>query len=271
VVVLPGTLLATAPAVTVPTAAPVAGAAPSVALPGADAEANSNVLRGRSALTARDQASPAAPAAPAGDEDPLIAAAEQAVRADTAAQEAVRAPEPTLSETTMELMAPVVSADEPVALPDEPTASGTAPVPDVALPAQATTDPYATTTDPYAGTPDPYAIGPDSHERVSDEEPERVTDKGLPKRTPKISAPAPVPRPRVGGVDAEALRRRLGGFHRGATDGRRDVEAEIAEQTGQTPTPHDTARNTAPDQAQGAVRQQDAVDASGGTVEEASS
>jgi signal transduction histidine kinase len=271
VVVLPGTLLATAPAVTVPTAAPVAGAAPSVALPGADAEANSNVLHGRSALTARDQASPAAPTAPAGDEDPLIAAAEQAVQADTAAQEAVRAPEPTLSETTMELMAPVVSADEPVALPDEPTASGTAPAPDVALPAQATTDPYTTTTDPYAGTPDPYAIGPDSHERVSDEEPERVTDKGLPKRTPKISAPAPVPRPRVGGVDAEALRRRLGGFHRGATDGRRDVEAEIAEQTGQTPTPHDTARNSASDQAQGAVRQQDAVDASGGTVEEASS
>jgi hypothetical protein len=164
----------------------------------------------------------------------------------------------------MELLAPLVPPDEPVALADEPAASGPAPAPDVALPTQATTD-------PYVGTPDPYAIGPDSHERVSDEEPERVTDKGLPKRTPKISAPAPVPRPRVGGVDAEALRRRLGGFHRGATEGRRDVEAEIAEQTAQTPTPHHPAQNTAPDQAQDAVRQQDAVDASGGTVEEASS
>lgn len=253
VVVLPKTLLATAPAVTVPSASPVAGAAPSVVLPGADAEANSNVLHGRSALMARGQASPAVPTAPAGDEDPLIAAAEEAVR-DAAAEEAVRsdaaaqvayAPEPTLSETTMELLAPLVPPDEPVAPAHEPAVSAT--------------------------TADPYAIGPDSHERVSDEETERVTDKGLPKRTPKISAPAPVPRPRVGGVDAEALRRRLGGFHRGATEGRRDVEAEIAEQTAQTPTPHHTARNTAQDQAQDAVRQQDAVDASGGTVEEASS
>lgn len=258
VVVLPKTLFATAPAGTVPSASPVAGAAPSVVLPGADAEANSNVLRGRSALTARGQASPGVPTAPAGDEDPLIAAAEEAVRADAAAEEAVwsdaaaqevaYAPEPTPSETTMELLAPLaplVPPDEPVAPAHEPAVS--------------------------AATPDPYAIGPDSHERVSDEEAERVTDKGLPKRTPKISAPAAVPRPRVGGVDAEALRRRLGGFHRGATEGRRDVEAEIAEQTAQTPTPHHTARNTAQDQAQDAVRQQDAVDASGGTVEEASS
>lgn len=90
VVVLPRTLLANAPAVTVPSASPVAGAAPSVVLPGADAEANSNVMRGRSALTARGQASPAVPTAPAGDEDPLIAAAEEAVRADAAAEEAVR-------------------------------------------------------------------------------------------------------------------------------------------------------------------------------------
>ncbi|MBP2584709.1 hypothetical protein J3A78_005187 [Streptomyces sp. PvR006] len=33
--------------------------------------------------------------------------------------------------------------------------------------------------------------------------------------------------PRQGGVDAEALRRRLGGFHQGAKAGRRDVEAEM--------------------------------------------
>lgn len=252
VVVLPKTLLATTPAVTVPSAAPVAGAAPTVTLPGADAEANSNVLHGRSTLAARDHGSPAVRTASAGDEDPLIAAAEQAVRAEAAAaREAVRVPEPTLSETTMELLVPVVPPDAPVALPSEP--------------------PSARTT-----TPDPYAIGADSHERVSDERPERVTDKGLPKRTPKISAPAPVPRPRVGGVDAEALRRRLGGFQRGATEGRRDVEAEISEQTA---TPHHTAHHTAqstvrhgaPDHAQDAVRAQDAVDASGGTVEEASS
>ncbi|MHC3472377.1 sensor histidine kinase [Streptomyces sp. 7R007] len=84
------------------------------------------------------------------------------------------------------------------------------------------------------------------HTRTPDEEP--VTAKGLPKRTPKITAPAQTPRQRPSSVDAEALRRRLGGFRQGAQAGYRDVQAEIAEQTGQTRTP-----------------------ATGGTVEEASS
>jgi hypothetical protein len=56
-------------------------------------------------------------------------------------------------------------------------------------------------------------------------------------------------------VDAEALRRRLGGFHRGAREGYRHAQAEIAEKTGETKAPGTT---------------QD-VEASGGTVEEASS
>ncbi|MDJ0379310.1 hypothetical protein [Streptomyces sp. G-G2] len=74
---------------------------------------------------------------------------------------------------------------------------------------------------------------------------EAVTDKGLPKRTPRtVAAPArgeaadsarPEPKP----VDAEELRRRLGGFYQGARDGRRVVEAELAE--GQT-DPGDTAQ-----------------------------
>ncbi|WP_308049228.1 nitrate- and nitrite sensing domain-containing protein [Streptomyces sp. TRM72054] len=100
---------------------------------------------------------------------------------------------------------------------------------------------------------DPYAIGPDTHERAPDEgdEPEPVTDKGLPKRTPRINAPASVPRPRTGSVDADALRRRLGGFLQGAEAGRRDVEAEIAERTGRTatpstPTPDATTRDASP-------------------------
>ncbi|WP_328540778.1 sensor histidine kinase [Streptomyces sp. NBC_00344] len=60
----------------------------------------------------------------------------------------------------------------------------------------------------------------------------RVTDKGLPKRTPRISKPADAaPRQRAGGVDADALRRRLGGFHQGAKNGRKDVEAEISDQS----------------------------------------
>ncbi|MEV7681140.1 nitrate- and nitrite sensing domain-containing protein [Streptomyces sp. NPDC088341] len=59
---------------------------------------------------------------------------------------------------------------------------------------------------------------------------ERITDKGLPKRTPRTVTPAAAPTGRSGSVDAEALRRRLGGFHQGAKEGRRDVEAELTEQ-----------------------------------------
>ncbi|MEV5877534.1 nitrate- and nitrite sensing domain-containing protein [Streptomyces sp. NPDC052101] len=75
-------------------------------------------------------------------------------------------------------------------------------------------------------------------------EAEAVTAKGLPKRTPRITAPAAPPRQRTTSVDAEALRRRLGGFRSGAQAGYRAVAAEIAERT---------------------------EDTTGGTVEEASS
>ncbi|WP_294008263.1 nitrate- and nitrite sensing domain-containing protein [Streptomyces sp.] len=91
---------------------------------------------------------------------------------------------------------------------------------------------------------------------------DEVTSKGLPKRTPKITAPAPPPRQRSTGVDADALRRRLGGFRRGADAGRRDVEAEIAEQTGQ---------NQVPSSVRAAPGTAVSDEATGGTVEEASS
>ncbi|WP_078629154.1 nitrate- and nitrite sensing domain-containing protein [Streptomyces sp. 142MFCol3.1] len=350
VVVLPKALLAAAPSAAVPTTARHVGGAPSVTLPGADAEANSNVLRGRAALTASD---------PAGDEDPLIAAAQAAVREadtesrpedtdqpqdadrsqDAVAPEPERTPEPEQApeapaaaeqhrvpgprreaepriapeadfadtsapgptpETTMELLLPFPPAEPPAPEPATPGTGASetaalAPEPGPATPGtgapetaapvpepgpvapEPEPEPRAETsrttgaaprfTGPAAGTAqdgdgtaqaasDPYAIGPDTHERVPDETP-RITDKGLPKRTPKISAPAPAPRPRTGGVDAEALRRRLGGFHRGAVEGRRDVEAEIAERTTETNAPQTlNARD---------------VEASGGTVEEASS
>ncbi|GAA0644987.1 nitrate- and nitrite sensing domain-containing protein [Streptomyces thermocarboxydovorans] len=109
----------------------------------------------------------------------------------------------------------------------------------------------------------PVADGPeDEHARVPDGsgEEEAVTAKGLPKRTPKITAPVSVPRPRTGGVDAEALRRRLGGFRRGAEAGRRDVEAEIAENTGRHQRPDQTTSTSGTSE-----------EATGGTVEEASS
>ncbi|MEU6478409.1 nitrate- and nitrite sensing domain-containing protein [Streptomyces sp. NPDC047017] len=87
---------------------------------------------------------------------------------------------------------------------------------------------------------------------------EPLTAKGLPKRTPKITTPAHAPRQRTGSVDAEALRRRLGGFRRGAQAGYRDVEQEIAEQTAQHHRPAPAARAQA-------------EEPTGGTVEEASS
>lgn len=133
---------------------------------------------------------------------------------------------------------------------------------DAVPPSHAVPPPGALPRRPVAGD------GPGAeHERVADGggDEERVTDKGLPKRTPRISAPAAVPRPRTGTVDAEALRRRLGGFRQGADAGRRDVEAEIAEQTGHHRTPSATsARNEDATSAQN-------EEATGGTVEEASS
>jgi hypothetical protein len=71
-----------------------------------------------------------------------------------------------------------------------------------------------------------------------------------------------VPRPRTGGLRAEELRRRLGGFQQGARDGQRDAEAQIAaEGNGGGPggTPDGTGRS------EGRAGSTD----TGGTVEEA--
>ncbi|WP_151478159.1 sensor histidine kinase [Streptomyces albicerus] len=291
VVVLPKSLLAAAPAVAVPSAttARTTGGASSLSLPGADAEVNSNVLYGRSDRdpliaaaedslrdaddaadnvagdSVRDDAAEdsvrvdAAPeqAEPAGPADP-VDPTEPAESAEPIGSAEISGPsEPSGPETTMVLMAPVPPVEEPSEPGEAAAREPGADAPAIELPAQATSERYPT----YPT--DPYAIGPDTHERVPDaphppptsQEPaEPVTDKGLPKRTPKISAPAPAARPRTASVDAEALRRRLGGFHQGANDGRRDVEAEIAEQTSELKP---TAAH--------------AVETKGDTVEEASS
>ncbi|MFE6024701.1 sensor histidine kinase [Streptomyces niveus] len=194
VVVLPQALLPTVPPLAAPHRSPVGGVAPALLLPGSAAEANSNVLPGRS------------------EREPLAAPAD-----------------------------------------------------------------------------DPYAIGPDAHERVADvaDEPEpvtepqadpesdspvdAVTDKGLPKRTPKLLKPAAAAPDRPGSVDADALRRRLGGFHRGVKDGRRDADAELLEQT-------EVQKQSSSAQSGSVPRQQDAAegddartDETGDTVEEARS
>ncbi|WP_411080945.1 nitrate- and nitrite sensing domain-containing protein [Streptomyces sp. cmx-18-6] len=130
--------------------------------------------------------------------------------------------------------------------------------------------PPADPSPPEAPPADPYAIGPDRHERPAesapgDEDPDgpafrpaphaeavsdmvpgprrpqadRVTDKGLPKRTPKVVQPEDAPATgRTGSLDRDDLRRRLGSFHQAAKEGRRDVEAEIAESA--VPTAHTT-------------------------------
>ncbi|MFJ4710662.1 nitrate- and nitrite sensing domain-containing protein [Streptomyces sp. NPDC088785] len=252
VAVLPTTLLAAAPAVSAPPPALVPGGAPAVHLPGSEAEANSNVLSGRS-LAATD----ADGAATAGG-DPLIEAAEEAVRVAETGQP----PAESVAETTMELIAPVPPADEePTPHPEPGPAAGPAPHPEPEpdpRPARPAAEPAPPAAEPAPGAADPAppaaepalpvrsrtvpAPEPDAHERTPDagargeeipaqrtETRERLTDKGLPKRTPKIAAPAAAPKPRTGSVDAAALRRRLGGFHRGAEEGRRDVAVEMGD------------------------------------------
>ncbi|MFF4798666.1 nitrate- and nitrite sensing domain-containing protein [Streptomyces sp. NPDC001351] len=268
VVVLPTPLLAAAPPAAVPssTSPTTTGGTLSFSLPGADAEANSNELHARQKPT-----------------DPLVALAEKALRHET----------PAPAETTMELLLPDLaheahgqSAAEGVEAhgrsaaegaeshgrraPEAteahpPLASGT--IPSQARPAAADGEsapqgPPA--VDDESGTGGTGGTGGNipaegeaeaEHTRAPDEE--QLTDKGLPKRTPKITAPTESAPQRPRTVDAEALRRRLGGFRTGAQAGYQAVEAEIAEQTAQHQMP-----GAAP-----AVSEE----TTGGTVEEASS
>ncbi|CAL9439087.1 hypothetical protein SUDANB126_02224 [Streptomyces sp. enrichment culture] len=307
VVVLPKSLLAPAEPAAVPASGPVSGGTHTFSLPGADAEANSNVLPGRresgdplvalAEKAVRHQESAEAKAAeadapegtaaepeggdageaaeepaggrgtdstadrggePAGDAGTEPAAGPTGKTDGETDGEGAQAPSQRPAETTMELLipSPADAADDATAPPGTPPAAGetrAAPLPDE-IEHTAAGDEAA--PEPGSGTAREAGA---EHTRVPDGpvEDEPVTAKGLPKRTPKITTPAQAPRPRTGSVDAEALRRRLGGFRRGAEAGRRDVEAEIAEQTG---------RHEAPSAATGTTEE-----ATGGTVEEASS
>ncbi|WP_052865167.1 nitrate- and nitrite sensing domain-containing protein [Streptomyces niger] len=94
--------------------------------------------------------------------------------------------------------------------------------------------------DAPAAAPAAHAEGAEHSRAETEEEPpaRRLTDMGLPKRTPRVVAQRPPSAPRQsGGVNAEALRRRLGGFQQGAREGRRDVAAEIAEHTAEQTIP----------------------------------
>ncbi|WP_406506807.1 nitrate- and nitrite sensing domain-containing protein [Streptomyces sp. NBC_00212] len=176
VVVLPEAILPTTPPAAAPHMVPVPGGAPRFTLPGALAEANSNVLPERTERSG-EVARPVTP-------EPV---------------EPVEPVEPT----------------EPSEVPlDEPTFEMRLPEP---RPAEPETAPE----------PEPEP-----------EPAQKVTDKGLPKRTPKVVQAGPAKsQERKGGTDAaEALRRRLGGFQQGAKEGRRDVAAELEETDQQADT-----------------------------------
>jgi signal transduction histidine kinase len=218
VVVLTQALLPTGPPAAETHTVPVAGTVgtPTQHLPGSVAEANSNALPGSSRRI-----------------DPLVVAAEQAIREaepDAHERTADGDPESTgVDEATFAMRLPESVAEEPVAeepVAEEPVAEE--PVAEVEPEPAAGFEPVAA----------PEPVAEPEPEPVEEPRPawERVTDKGLPKRTPKVVKPAAAPSERAGSVDADALRRRLGGFHQGAKDGRRDAEAEIAEIADQTET-----------------------------------
>jgi signal transduction histidine kinase len=80
---------------------------------------------------------------------------------------------------------------------------------------------------------EPKPAEPEEHTRPADDSP-ALTAKGLPQRVPKATGlegePAARERERATApVDAEALRRRLGGFQQGLIEGRRDADAETQE------------------------------------------
>ncbi|MGP8299139.1 nitrate- and nitrite sensing domain-containing protein [Streptomyces inhibens] len=212
--------------------------------------------------------------APAPGPDPFVAAAERAIDAAGLGGTAEEAPAPAAEQPTGPT---THAAGEPSPYgprssgPYAATTSGsgehTRPEDDAAPAVDRAAQPAS----------DPYAIGPDQHTRPGTEststesmstdvapteadpapadaspadtaDPQtadappagkRRTATGLPKRTPKVVAQqqAPAAPRKSGAANAEALRRRLGGFQSGARDGRREVEAEIAERTAEQTIP----------------------------------
>ncbi|MFI9050229.1 nitrate- and nitrite sensing domain-containing protein [Streptomyces sp. NPDC053427] len=219
VVVLPKSILPTRPA---PAGAPPATVPRDLAhtpgLPGSVAEANSNALptratraepageHARSADAAPDEAAEAT-AAPAAGDDPYAIGPDTHTRPDDA-------PAP---------------AEEPEA--DAPEAEA----PEADAPEAAAPEAHASEAD----APGEAAAGPDAEELPAVSPQKRRTATGLPKRTPQVVAQqqAPTAPRRTGAATADMLRRRLGGFQQGAQDGRREVEAEIAERTAEQHIP----------------------------------
>ncbi len=145
-------------------------------------------------------------------------------------------PDSGIGETHMRAEAPEPGLAESPARPKEPLETFAETTMELLLPEIATDPAAADGEDAPLGPPAPddesRTGGAGGHDHA-DGEAEAVTSKGLPKRTPKLTSPTQPPRQRARSVDAEALRRRLGGFRQGAQAGHRDVEAEIATRTEQ--------------------------------------
>ncbi|MGW1909169.1 nitrate- and nitrite sensing domain-containing protein [Streptomyces sp. NPDC002076] len=146
---------------------------------------------------------------------------EQAASAGQDAETRPKAPPETFAESTMELLLPDLTQGPTAERPDAPQALPTAPQAD---------DGGRAPQGPLAPDDESRTGGAGGHESAEGEA-EAVTAKGLPKRTPKITVPTQAPRQRTRSVDAEALRRRLGGFRQGAQAGYREAEAEITSRT----------------------------------------
>ncbi|MBT2469753.1 nitrate- and nitrite sensing domain-containing protein [Streptomyces sp. ISL-66] len=221
--------------------------APALHLPGAVAEANENTLpsrlrEGGGSRATADVADVAAAPAEADfvpEPEPEPVPVPEPARVPVVASEPVVAPQPaaepepvheTAPAPAEELLARVVPETDPAAF--EPRAGRLPPTEQVfRVPPQAQAQAQAQAQNPVPVPPDQvFTVQAPAEE--SAEEP--VTDKGLPKRTPRTVAAGrgeDVPAaPRR--VDADELRRRLGGFYRGAQDGRRVVEAELAQDPG---------------------------------------
>ncbi len=266
VVVLPATLLSEAPAIAVPPQAATSTTG-TFTLPGAVAEANSHVLPTRPKEDAEQQdplvalaekavrdagvepepeqddvpdATTSEEAAPEAAEETTH---EQAGPGPEAAETRPKAPVETFAETTMELLLPLTD-EAPDKAPESAPDNARGEAPESAPENPRDKAPENAPDNAPDEAPGDQPVPPADAEPVSHARPmtgaaddggaeERVTSKGLPKRTPRITAPAPPPRQRSTSVDAEALRRRLGGFRRGAQAGYRDVEAEIEDHSGE--------------------------------------
>ncbi|MEU8570555.1 nitrate- and nitrite sensing domain-containing protein [Streptomyces pathocidini] len=162
-----------------------------------------------------------APIAPAADSPYAIGADEHAHAADDAGL--AGAPEgPTAYGTGTAARLP--EPDRTAAMTATAAATADAPPARPAADAATTAPPQFTAAE-SAGAP--AEGGAEAPRGPSDPQWERVTDKGLPKRMPKNVDLASQSSERTGSVDASALRAKLGGFHQGAKEGRRDAEKEI--------------------------------------------